>query len=112
MRARMDAAVDVPGPGLTRVRLTGVLDRGCAPRLARLLDEQLDHCLEQSRPNRLIIDLSELDTVCLDGLHALRHAQLTGRDADVTVDVIGLSIPIGELPDWAARMVQPRRSPS
>lgn len=112
MRATMDADVDVAGPGLTRIRLTGVLDRGCGPRLARLLDEQLDHCLEQSRPSRLIIDLSDLDAVCLDGLHALRHAQLVGHDADVTVSVVGLAIPLSELPDWAARMIQPPRSPS
>lgn len=102
----LTAAVDVSGPEVTRVRLTGDLDRRGAPRLARLLDEQLDHCLEQGRPCRLVIDLAGLGTTCLDGLHALRHAQLTGRDAGVTIEVTGLAIPTDALPGWAARMIR------
>lgn len=102
----LDASIDVPDPGSTRIRLTGDLDHGCAPRLARLIDEQLDHCVGQSCPSRLIIDLSDMDTVCIDGLHALRHAQLVGRDAGVSVEVVGLTLPPGELPTWVARMIR------
>jgi hypothetical protein len=101
-------SVEEPVAGVVVVRVGGELNRGTAPRLARLLDEQLDHCVGVHQPPattdhraHLIVDLAEVHNFA-GGLPVVRHAQHTGELADIAVHLTGLDSRVGLLPGWAA----------
>jgi anti-anti-sigma regulatory factor len=108
-------AVENPAACVVVVRVAGDLDRSTAPRLARLLDAQLDRCLEVSRGGTartadgrpyLIIDLGGVRTFGAGGLLVLRHAQYTADQADIGLLLTGLTARAGLLPGWAAELAQ------
>lgn len=93
-------AVEDPATGVVVVRVAGDLDRVTAPRLARLLDIQLDRCLEVARSGRaatadrsacLIVDLAGIRHFGAGGLPVLRHAQYTADQADIGLYLTGLT---------------------
>jgi anti-anti-sigma regulatory factor len=105
-------AVEDPAAGVIVVRVAGDLDRSTAPRLARLLDAQLDRCLEASRGGtartadgrpHLIIDLGGVRNFGAGGLLVLRHAQYTADQADLGLALTGLTA--RARPGWAAELV-------
>jgi hypothetical protein len=107
-------AVENPATGVVVVRVAGHLDRSTAPRLARLLDVQLDRCLEVSRRGtvrtadgrpHLIVDLGGIRHFGAGGLLVLRHAQYTADQADIGLLLTGLTARAGLLPGWAAELV-------
>ncbi|MCW2718333.1 hypothetical protein [Pseudonocardia sp.] len=104
-------AVEEPVAGVVVVRVGGELNRGTAPRLARLLDGQLDHCVAVhdtpatiDRRAHLIVDLSGVRNFA-GGLSVLRQAQYTADLADVGVHLTGLVARAGLLPAWAAELM-------
>jgi anti-anti-sigma regulatory factor len=107
-------AVENPAAGVVVVRVAGDLDRSTAPRLARLLDAQLDRCLEVGRGGTartadgrpyLIVDLGGIRYFGPGGLLVLRHAQYTADQADIGLVLTGLTARAGLLPAWAAELV-------
>ncbi len=107
-------AVEDPAAGVTVVRVAGDLDRLTAPRLARLLDVQLDRCLGVARRGtaatpdgraHLIVDLGAVRHFGAGGLPVLRHAQYTADEADIGLYLTGLTARAGLLPGWAAELV-------
>ena len=107
-------AVEDPARGVVVVRISGDLDRRTAPRLARLLDGQLDRCLEVARSGTaatadgracLIVDLAGVGTFGAGGLLVMRHAQYTADQADIGLFLTGLTARPGPLPGWAAELV-------
>jgi ABC-type transporter Mla MlaB component len=117
VRAPMDSlmlTVEEPVVGVVVVRVGGELNRVAAPRLARLLDHQLDRCVAAHHPPgtvdrraHLIVDLAGVRTFDAGGLSALRHAQYTADVADVGVHLTGLAARAGLLPGWAAEELAP-----
>jgi anti-anti-sigma regulatory factor len=104
-------AVEDAASGVVVVRVAGDLNRMSAPRLARLLDGQLDRCVAAARRGphatadgrpHLIVDLGGVRYFDVGGLPALRHAQYTADQADIGLYLTGLSARAGLLPDWAA----------
>ncbi len=107
-------AVENPAPGITVVRVGGDLDRVTAPRLARLLDVQLDRCLDVARGStpvtadgrvHLVVDLGAVRSFGAGGLMVLRHVQYTADQADIGLCLTGLTARAGLLPGWAAELV-------
>lgn len=110
MRAPMESltlAVEEPTLGVVVVRVAGELNRATAPRLARLLDVQLDRCVAAHHPQttvdgraHLIVDLAGVNNFA-GGLSVLLHAQHSADEADVSVHLTGLAARAGLLPGWA-----------
>ena len=104
-------SVEEPVAGVVVVRVGGELNRGPAPRLARLLDGQLDHCVGLHHPPattdhrpHLIVDLAGVRNFA-GGLSVVRHAQHTAELADIGVHLTGLDGRAGLLPGWAAEFM-------
>lgn len=107
-------AVEEPVAGVVVVRVGGELNRLTAPRLARVLDHQLDRCVAAHHPPgtfdrrpHLIVDLAGVRSFAAGGLSVLRHAQYAADLADVGVHLTGLAARAGLLPGWAAEMLAP-----
>lgn len=102
-------AVEQPADGVIVVRVAGELNRMTAPRLARLLDGQLDRCLAAARRTdtraHLIVDLGNVGHFGEGGLLILRHAQYTATEADVGLHLTGLTARAGQLPGWAGDLL-------
>lgn len=106
-------AVEEPSPGVVVVRVAGELNRATGPRLARLLDAQLDRCVAAHHPSttvdgraHLIVDLDGVRNFT-GGLPVLRHAQYTADEADVPMHLTGLAARADLLPGWAAAGLMP-----
>jgi anti-anti-sigma regulatory factor len=110
MSRQLELSVEHPAERVSVVYATGVLDRLTTPRLARLLDAQLNWCLARSResgdqPAHLVIDLDGVGVFGSGGLSVLRHAHHTAREAGVGLALTGLSARAGLLPGWAGAAV-------
>jgi anti-anti-sigma factor len=87
--------VEAPAAGIVVVRVGGELDRATAPRLARLLDNQIASFPPAPRdPGRsihLVIDVAHVRCFGVGGLEVLRHARHTCELAEVQLHLAGLS---------------------
>jgi anti-anti-sigma factor len=96
-------AVEAPAVGIVVVRVAGTLDRLTAPRLLRLLDNQLHH--GAGRRAHLVVDLAEVRHFGSGGLEALRHARYAAEQTGVALHLTGLTARAGLLPGWATELI-------
>ena len=106
MSRQLALSVEHPTGRTSVVYVCGVLDRSTTPRLARLLDAQLDWCLARSREAgdeeaHLIVDLGGVSVFGADGIAVLRSAHHLAAEARVVMAMTGLSARAGLLPGRA-----------
>jgi anti-sigma B factor antagonist len=76
-----------PAPGVVVVDVSGELDLATAPEL----DARLRHEVEEQRPRRLILDLSRLRFLGLQGIAVFCRARACGTAAGTDVSLVALS---------------------
>lgn len=90
---RLRLQVRRPTPDTAVVVIAGELDRSTAPRLAELLTSRLRGTLR-----RLVLDLSEVDTLDTEGASVLAVAELRARQRGIEFDVVHPASPAAVSP--------------
>ncbi len=103
----IELAVECPVRGVVVIRIAGDLDRFTAPRVARLVDNQLADIGSTRMPRlaHLIIDLAQVRRFGIGGLEVLRHARYTGGRTGVQLYVTGIADRAMMLPTRVADLI-------
>lgn len=103
---RFQMAVEAPHAWARVIRFAGVLDRGGAASILRMVDAQLElHSARHCRLTDLLLDLEHVRSFERGGLEAVRHARHSTARRSIRLHLVGCSARLHLLPLRARQLL-------
>jgi anti-anti-sigma regulatory factor len=103
---RFQMAVEAPHAWARVIRFAGILDRGAAASILRMVDAQLElHAARHCRLTDLVLDLEHVRSFERGGLEAIRHARHSTARRSIRLHLVGCSARLHLLPLRACQLL-------